>query len=459
MTSPKTGRLGKSILIMSFFTLIVVGLSLSTTLALSFYFSSWFTIIIVATLALMFFSAFFPQWALVIPLSFAIGGVGLWGNTVLQIIPIPQGYGIVSLAATTCATILIQLVKAVARSPLVRLWPTFRSTITVVVGFGIYVMLNAYFLGVNDYGRTKMLGVFALGLLPSIGVLLLATVYDVSPILKKIPYIVLTASFIISLEIVFIGTGGQRSTIGDYNPIWAGRDAGRTVLLALLVLYETSKANKNVWWTLVVCALVSAVGFVGLVATGSRGPLFALGLTIIILLVSRETRPYLRVAKGIVMVLVILAIFLVDPGNYLLRGAASFGEEVNILTRADLYMGAVGIWLRSPVFGQGIGSFGEIHGYGRYPHNLILEIISELGLVGFILFGLAFLRPVLKAEAKNIYWYLTIYALSCAMFSGDLLGNVEVLMSSSLLTISRWPRRLAYRPEVETRENRMGCLA
>ena len=51
------------------------------------------------------------------------------------------------------------------------------------------------------------------------------------------------------------------------------------------------------------------------------------------------------------------------------------------------------VFLNHPFFGAGIGSFSEyaakIEGIERmkYPHNLPLEIISEMGLTGFILFA------------------------------------------------------------------------
>jgi O-antigen ligase len=54
------------------------------------------------------------------------------------------------------------------------------------------------------------------------------------------------------------------------------------------------------------------------------------------------------------------------------------------------YAAAVAFWLEAPIFGNGVGSFsimlrGEER-LGAIPHNMILEILCSLGLVGLGLF-------------------------------------------------------------------------
>jgi O-antigen ligase len=56
--------------------------------------------------------------------------------------------------------------------------------------------------------------------------------------------------------------------------------------------------------------------------------------------------------------------------------------------RARAQQEALGKWLLKPIFGWGIGEFWVEENYLKYPHNLPLEILMELGIVGaFLFFG------------------------------------------------------------------------
>ncbi|OCL85612.1 O-antigen polymerase [Arcobacter porcinus] len=67
--------------------------------------------------------------------------------------------------------------------------------------------------------------------------------------------------------------------------------------------------------------------------------------------------------------------------------------------------------LDSFLFGKGIGSFSiEYNGDdGRnYPHNIILEILFELGMIGMIIFFI-FYFSIIKNIRQNIYFFLIVY--------------------------------------------------
>ena len=102
------------------------------------------------------------------------------------------------------------------------------------------------------------------------------------------------------------------------------------------------------------------------------------------------------------------------------------------------------LWLTAPFSGTGAGSFAYFYPADQlrvYPHNMVLEILSELGLVGFLLWsGLLFMafRPFVKAGK----WRLTLSTIAIgfflftfvnAMLSGDLTSNRHFFTGLGLL--------------------------
>lgn len=74
----------------------------------------------------------------------------------------------------------------------------------------------------------------------------------------------------------------------------------------------------------------------------------------------------------------------------LLDAITGFRSSSSSQTRISLMTQAWEGWLSRPVFGHGLGSFGpDTCGGGTnvYPHNIILEVLYEAGLVGFIGLG------------------------------------------------------------------------
>jgi len=64
----------------------------------------------------------------------------------------------------------------------------------------------------------------------------------------------------------------------------------------------------------------------------------------------------------------------------------------------------------------------------EYRHNLIIEIASELGLVGVALWSIAFLASIYATKHSGILLVLIIQTFIAALFSGDLGYNYEYLL-------------------------------
>jgi O-antigen ligase len=111
-------------------------------------------------------------------------------------------------------------------------------------------------------------------------------------------------------------------------------------------------------------------------------------------------------------------------------------------------------WQKNPILGMGIGSWPVIMKYGDmrgYPHNIIIEVLLELGLVGLIFFlifiGYAlktfFRRNVLRNPISLFVFLIFLTTFLEAMVSGDMTDHRFLYVSLGLMTLSTTPDRLA----------------
>jgi O-antigen ligase len=119
--------------------------------------------------------------------------------------------------------------------------------------------------------------------------------------------------------------------------------------------------------------------------------------------------------------------------------------------RLNLYEEAIRLWTSSPIWGGGTGGFAiAVTGSAfirEYPHNIVLELGAEIGLVGVLVFiammymafriGLAIVRNSSGLMRVTIrYLLVSVYfALLNAMVSGDINDN-RILFTWLGLTVT-----------------------
>lgn len=120
-------------------------------------------------------------------------------------------------------------------------------------------------------------------------------------------------------------------------------------------------------------------------------------------------------------------------------------EGIYTAGRNDLYRLALDMFLDNSWIGAGLGEFE--YRVGTYPHNLILEILVECGLLGALLFVLA-LIPLFKRLRSHIDQNRELVALFfgylvASQFSGDIFDNRAVfIVGAILLNLPRERREL-----------------
>lgn len=180
--------------------------------------------------------------------------------------------------------------------------------------------------------------------------------------------------------------GGRFSSSSGQSPIELGRQAALGLLVGAFVLL----AHRSVLMRLVALATMPLIA-VAFIASGSRGPVLGLasGLLVLLLLTLRDRASRLRVA--LVVATGIAAAFmvgrLVPPENVERSLSVITGTEDGVSSngRFELWSEAWTAFVQHPLGGIGTGGFSSANPSEMYPHNLLLEVASELGLVGLLL--------------------------------------------------------------------------
>ena len=97
--------------------------------------------------------------------------------------------------------------------------------------------------------------------------------------------------------------------------------------------------------------------------------------------------------------------------------------------------------------GAGYGSYGLLflgEDIVAYPHNLFMEILFEMGLIGFILIVLMVIMAMNYRDDTGVFWGIFIFMLVNAMFSGDITGNSGLFFIIQLLRLLN-SKALGYR--------------
>jgi O-antigen ligase len=241
------------------------------------------------------------------------------------------------------------------------------------------------------------------------------------------------------------GVGGRFALSSDYNPILFGRDAARAMTIAVFFLLITRVA----WLRLVSIALLPLLA-VSFTAAGSRGPAvgLVLGLLALFALTLRDPAARRRItlvfAAGIAGA--VLVVQLVPGQNvsrtlFFLLGSPG---DASSNGRSALWGTAWHAFTSHPLFGVGTGSFAGVDPLNLYPHNLLLEMLAELGIVG----GLLVLGTIVLGASRLVGTWRTagqqdrldaavvasllVAAFANAMFSGDVTTNSAVWLALGL---------------------------
>ena len=240
---------------------------------------------------------------------------------------------------------------------------------------------------------------------------------------------------------------GRFVTAFGSNYIALARISGVALLAVISIMLIDAKgkiAKIGLW-------IVGLLLLWSLMAAGARGPIIAFGLSMVIFLLwSIWIIPEIRIERfglklGITMAIISSLIFIffnkLGINVIAVRFLTLLREEGgggSALQRWDYYQHAVDLIKTFPFFGQGTGSFGLSY-LGQdirvYPHNILLELWAENGIIGVVFFlimiGYTLGKTIAKLliikgrerEISKALLTLGCFMLFNAMLSGDINDN------------------------------------
>ena len=221
--------------------------------------------------------------------------------------------------------------------------------------------------------------------------------------------------------------------------------------------------------------VLAATLALALLVVGARAPLLATALAAFVpalvglrLAAARLTLQRTAAAWWVLLILcgIVLGL-LISTGNVPLtitRLSVLIDTDSGGWRRLEMYQAALSMWAERPLLGYGIGAWPLVTramDVRSYPHNLILEILAELGLVGLLLFGglsLWALRGLGSAYTvrhdvlRLVILMLFVNAFLNSMSTGDLSDNRLVFGMLAVMSFPKSSRTSSTEPAVASQE-------
>uniref|UniRef100_UPI0015FA0072 O-antigen ligase family protein n=1 Tax=Dietzia sp. SLG310A2-38A2 TaxID=1630643 RepID=UPI0015FA0072 len=152
---------------------------------------------------------------------------------------------------------------------------------------------------------------------------------------------------------------------------------------------------------------ISAIIVLGVVSTGSRGPMLATAIFVLIApWVGRSIGVLYQFSLTLVGVGAVLALFVLGDRIPAVERLFSDSGTVDAGVRETLWIAALELWAQSPVSGIGLGQFSfvsptyTVSHIGYVAHSTYLSLLAETGTVGAVIFFAPFVFIIVKL-ARN----------------------------------------------------------
>ena len=317
--------------------------------------------------------------------------------------------------------------------------------------FFAYVMLSYLWSSSYEYGREKCLFVGVLTTYP----LVACAVVLSSSRRRLIRFLYLLLVFALWISMSRLISISQHGVFGSEHVLGGNYlDTGDVVgMAALTCLVFGLKCASNSWQRNI---FYLGVGYFSLVLlmVGGRGPCLATAFSAAVIPLLGSRRRWRTSARSRRRGSVIAMLLISIGAAYFCWGYVGDQRELSTLrrletlvsgndfggsaeTRLDMWRACFQVWPEKPVFGHGLGSFSVLYqnvDERLFPHNMVLELAVETGLVGVVLLMLlllvAFRNLVFQGRLSDdplriLVFVLLVKTFLQVMVSGDIPDNRE----------------------------------
>gem|GEM_PF-6213244 len=324
----------------------------------------------------------------------------------------------------------------------------------LLVVFGLVLVAYLLLSDNPSYGLTTTIWFLVKGFLPVVALGCLAPFDEADA--RLIVVTIVCGALLMALALLSWSGGQETERFGlgnDDSPITIARVIGQGATLLLLLAF-LKPGIKLVRFSLF--ALVATFLLFALSLTGSRGPLVAALLAVLIgflLLGSgfgKRLRTILAIGMVAILILAIVALLPIEilgfPGiERIVDRFDTFGQNASDRARLSFFQTAWDGFVASSGLGVGTGGYATLRGIeGRaYPHNIVLEVAVGQGIVGLVVLFAVLLvtgRQILRlsrnpeldvfSKALVVLWF---YALFNAFVSMDIAGNYFLWVTGGMI--------------------------
>ncbi len=242
----------------------------------------------------------------------------------------------------------------------------------------------------------------------SIAIMFLFLIYSINTYseLRKVIWASILGVLALAIFSIVSGQTGRLSSTSTYDP----NDIALMYVLFIPIAYFFMNQVQGLRKLFLFCALL--ILLYALIQTGSRGGFLGLMTISILIFFKDHNRSFVQ--KVIVLGILAIGFIQFSPGSYWERMESITDQQAYNYTaedgRIEVWKKGIGLMLQNPITGVGAGAFNIAYGnvYGGGPggfkwsaaHNSFLQIGTEIGVFGLILFIAIFISCF-----KNLYRY------------------------------------------------------
>jgi O-antigen ligase len=233
----------------------------------------------------------------------------------------------------------------------------------------------------------------------------------------------------------------------------------RALGIVLVYMLVTSAWEKRP-----LAAIPTMIAIFGImIMIGSRGPVVSVLLTTMLYAIIKNRKSIVKLTALCVVGVMLISVYAFSDtlkesvSSFSTHGKEHKSSQYFGQDRLVAYMPTLQIFSEQPLLGAGLGQWWKVYRpryivdpysslhyeasrnkmLGRldyaYPHNMFLELLAELGLVGMALFALLFLPYKRLFDMSNKYNLLCLLGIFYAFSSNDLaMGNASVFVFNIL---------------------------